>query len=209
MFDDNYGLTGAVINGRKTKTRRLITAPKSHKGQYVSGFRISIRRDGTILQYPELLNDEEGVFDDGACIFPRYKINEIVAVAQAYKDIGFAHDDIMYREIDGKFIKTLACNMAGWNNKMFVTSEHMPHQVQITDIGIEKLQDISDEDCIAEGIKYLEDVNKYYFEQKDNDQGFYFDTPREAFASLIDKVCGKGIWKSNPWVFVYEFKLIK
>ena len=33
-------------------------------------------------------------------------------------------------------------------------------------------------------------------------------TPREAFASLIDKVSGRGTWKSNPWVFVYEFEPI-
>ena len=30
----------------------------------------------------------------------------------------------------------------------------------------------------------------------------------EAFAALIDKVSGKGTWKSNPWVFVYEFELM-
>lgn len=30
----------------------------------------------------------------------------------------------------------------------------------------------------------------------------------KAFAALIDKVSGKGTWDSNPWVFVYEFKLI-
>lgn len=33
-------------------------------------------------------------------------------------------------------------------------------------------------------------------------------TPREAFADLIDKVLGKGIWLNNPYVFCYSFKLI-
>ena len=36
-----------------------------------------------------------------------------------------------------------------------------------------------------------------------------FDTPREAFAALIDKVSGKGTWESNPYVWVYEFELMK
>ena len=36
-----------------------------------------------------------------------------------------------------------------------------------------------------------------------------FDTPREAFAALIDKVSGKGTWESNPYVWAYEFELMK
>lgn len=36
-----------------------------------------------------------------------------------------------------------------------------------------------------------------------------FDTPREAFAALIDRTSGKGTWQSNPFVFVYEYKLVK
>lgn len=35
------------------------------------------------------------------------------------------------------------------------------------------------------------------------------DTPREAFAALIDKVSGRGTWASNPWVVAYEFELVK
>lgn len=35
------------------------------------------------------------------------------------------------------------------------------------------------------------------------------DTPRKAYAELIDKIIGKGTWALNPWTFVYDFKLIK
>lgn len=38
--------------------------------------------------------------------------------------------------------------MDGWDNKMFVRAEHMPHRIRITDIRVERLQDISDEDCL-------------------------------------------------------------
>ena len=34
-------------------------------------------------------------------------------------------------------------------------------------------------------------------------------TRRIAYAALIDKISGKGTWASNPYVFVYEFELIK
>ena len=84
----------------------------------------------------------------------------------------------------------------------------MPHRIRITNIRVERLQDISEEDCFREGIdvsfQYGHAVSYYRFE---NSRTHYF-TPREAFAALIDKVSGKGTWDSNPWVFVYEFVLI-
>lgn len=40
-------------------------------------------------------------------------------------------------------------------------------------------------------------------------RGLWIDTPREAFAALIDKVSGKGTWESNPYVWAYEFELMK
>ena len=61
----------------------------------------------------------------------------------------------------------------------------MPHQIKITNIRIERLQDISDEDCIKEGIQkgdFINTWNTYYFDGCNK----VFKTPKEAFASLID-----------------------
>ena len=100
---------------------------------------------------------------------------------------------------------------AGWNNKMFVVSSLMPHQIRITDVRVEKLQDISDEDCIKEGVRKVVNENgiyvQYYVGKGDN--ACSFENPREAFAHLIDKVSGKGTWERNPYVFVYDFELVK
>ena len=90
---------------------------------------------------------------------------------------------------------------------MFVRAEFMPHKIKITDIRVQRLQDISDEDCLAEGIikyangvyTYIENGKKYYHAE--------LDTPQKAYAALIDKISGKGTWKRNPWVFVYTFSL--
>lgn len=59
---------------------------------------------------------------------------------------------------------------------MFVKAEWMPHRIRITNIKVERLQDISEEDI---------------------------------FRNLIDRISGKGTWQRNPWVFAYEFELIK
>ena len=56
---------------------------------------------------------------------------------------------------------------------------------------------------------YIPDIDKYYFERTDIDEGFYFENPRKAFSALVDKVSGHGTWDKNPYVFVYQFGLVK
>lgn len=96
---------------------------------------------------------------------------------------------------------------------MFVKADLMPHRIRITNLRVERLQEISDEDCIAEGIKkYPEEQSHMWGFSYTKCATLHFElltTPREAYAALIDKISGKGTWASNPYVFVYEFELIK
>lgn len=98
----------------------------------------------------------------------------------------------------------------GWKNKMFVKADLMPHHICITNIRVERLQDISEEDCLKEGIWRDDNVGlegvTYWYHGLANSS---FRTAKEAYASLIDKISGKGTWESNPWVFVYDFELVK
>ena len=93
----------------------------------------------------------------------------------------------------------------GYKNKMFVKSDLMPYHIHIKNVRIERLQDISEEDCLAEGIVDFESkINKAHF-YSITDKSATYSTPRKPFAILIDKISGKGTWASNPFVFVYEF----
>ena len=94
---------------------------------------------------------------------------------------------------------------AGFKNKMFVKAELMPHHIRITDISIERLQDIPDEDCLREGVAFSD---RHYCMYRIIGLPFEYDVPREAFAALIDKVSGRGTWESNPLVWVYSFELV-
>lgn len=188
MFNDKYGLTKAVLDGRKTQTRRFV--PKEF-------FTLQWdERDDTLVVENEW-GDFIDIRDTKFCML---KVGEIVAIAQKYEDV--LHIPAGMRQ------------GAGWSNKMFVKAELMPHQIRITNVRIERLQDISYEDCLAEGIvkKWYAPACRNYFyipnvEVKSTKD--VFDTPREAYASLIDKVGKKGDWESNPYVFVYDFELIK
>lgn len=131
-----------------------------------------------------------------------YKVGEIVAVAQRYYYVVSSGCDIPVDGMD---------RTPGWRNKMFVRADLMPHQIRITGIKCERLQDISEADCLKEGIRqaYAESILGMYGYIDHKGTGLWFNTPREAFASLIDKVSGRGTWASNPWVVAYEFELVK
>lgn len=127
-----------------------------------------------------------------------YKVGEVVAIAQSYNDIGKSlYDDF--------------CNeVAGNTNKMFVKADLMKYHIRITDVKVERLQDISENECLKEGIK-VSDNGRFYFQQMVAYKlsiNKYFDTPRKAFAYLIDKISGNGTWESNPWVVAYSFELV-
>ena len=199
MFNDRYGLTHAVIEGRKTMTRRIVSG-----GTLLPEDRIeeaSICPDGFVSI---IANGGESLIE----VKYSYKVGEIVAVAQSYRDVcagGFEPDATILRLFEKQRI-------AGWTNKMFVKAELMPHQIRITGIKCERLQDISDEDCFKEGINASNSHEIGYgipwvYEFAGSKKVYY--TPREAFAALIDKVSGKGTWASNPWVVAYEFELVK
>lgn len=195
MFNDRYGLTQAVIEGWKTITRREPIYTDSNN------FTVSCWPD-TMLKKEHVRFD----FDNGVSHKCRYAIGEELAVAQSYKALGY-DDDALDR--DPKDVFHVRGTLSGWNNKMFVRADACKAHIRITNIRCERLLEISDEDCMKEGIRFISKIDKFYFEDVRREEVFYFDNPRVAFASLIDKVSGRGTWERNPWVVVYEFETVK
>ena len=201
FFNDRYQQTDAVIEGRKTMARQIM-AGIDFPVNMVMG-RVLPDKDGKIYA---VANGENII------VKLRYKVGEVVAVAQSYEQIGANPQHYISRpDIDGYQIISMC---PGWRNKMFVRAELMPHQIRITGIRCERLQDISDEDCMKEGVvdvTYFKTGGRPYelFALPGHEYEETFNTPRQAFAALIDKVSGRGTWDRNPWVAVYKFELVK
>lgn len=191
MFNDKYSLTQAVLEGRKTMTRRICKEQIRRSVFCESGFE-------TIHGYK---------------VKPKYEIGEVVAIAQSYSDVDQIHrkgKSAAYLEYLDSMLPELKL-YPGWGNKMFVQTDIMPHHIKITGIKVERLQDISDEDCLKEGIIHAYTTNdgiRIYHTPNEKKGYLSTDVAQEAFAYLIDKVSGKGTWESNPYVFAYEFKLV-
>nr|DAE17679.1 MAG TPA: ASCH domain protein [Siphoviridae sp. ct73D3] len=211
MFSDKYGLTKAVLEGRKTMTRRIIKCPRTFRGEWVAGFNIHRSpSDKKIVGFPCMYDADEREFDMGE-ILPKYKLGEVVAIAQSYMDVDQFHrkgKNAAYLEYLDSILPELKL-YPGWGNKMFVKADLMPHHIKITGIKVERLQDISDEDCLKEGIIHVSTFlgQKIYHTPHVNGSYLSTNVAQEAFAYLIDKVSGKGVWESNPFVFAYEFVL--
>lgn len=199
MFNDNVKLTQLVIEELKTNTRRIIPQSELDKINQFQEEYYDLTFDK--LEGVELIKHYYLVEKRGRL---PYQIGDIVAVAQSYKTLFEEQRDDASRLFDLR-------NSAGWNNKMFVKAELMHRRIKILDVRFEMLQDISDEDCLKEGIQTF-----YYGDCKFPPDGYTFDdgkshfnSLRAAFAHLINKASRKDVWSENPYVFVYDFELIK
>ena len=208
MFNDKYGLTGAVLDGRKTMTRRIIP-DKIIEASYRDVAWETAHLEPTSEQI-DLLTDKAVIAR--SC----YKVGDIVAVAQSYESIRKEMLDGHHNYLDdvyepfhcGKFI-----GGQGYHNKMFVRADLMPHRIRITDVRIERMQDITEEDCLREGITREWLVPGRWFYHLPNvpvrSKNDVYLSHSEAFSVLINKLSRRDVWEINPYVFVYSFELVK
>ena len=206
MFNDRYGLTQAVLEGKKTMTRRLMTMTLHKKNG----------KDMT-----PVVPDDMFIASDGTAHFqvgrngymvpkknqPAFHVGEEIAIAQSYHTLnksGF---------IAPEWCEHTCEDSAGYENKMFVKADMMPHRIIIRKVDVQRLQSISDEDCMKEGImegEFMNTWDRFYFDEwGDVANHITFKRPRDAYRDLIDRISGKGTWQRNPWVYVYTFELLK
>lgn len=205
LFDDKRGLTWLTLKRIKTRTSRLA---KGIEDNFVRP--VGLIKEGHFKGYMEY------IYGDGAhgVMRPPYMVGEVVAIAESYKRLGYdpmfcpvGHEDGLGSE-------------EGWSNKLFVKADLMKHFVEVTDVRFERLQDITDEDIMREGVVHapisaqnLETGEigafAYLVITKRGIKHIVHTNARSAFAGLIDAVCGKGTWESNPWVWVFDYKLVE
>lgn len=182
-----------VVKGEKTQTRRIINPQPDERG----------------------LRTTNIMFENyhGKGFLPKYKVDEVVYLKEPYiYEYGreekwykyyykFSTADILELKVIGVDIK--------WKNKLFMPESAARYFIETTAVRAERLQDISDEDCMKEGIDSF--FNPLFSETRYKD---YLNpnsecrSPQSSYASLINKINGKGTWEKNPWVWVYDFELI-
>lgn len=188
-----------VINGVKTETRRTGALDKLiNKNPGIWGVA-----NECVDEYLEFKFNN--LFSSSEWISPRYRPGEIVFLKEPYTKEGLYKYDFT--------TAAPARDMAKWKNKMFMPHHMARYFIQIINVRVERIKDITSESAIKEGIykNSLADrgyTHPYYLGPTT------FDSSIEAFKDLFctvnyKKQSGLKAWINNDWVFVYEFKLHK
>lgn len=200
----------AILAGRKTQTRRIVKpqptlitdAGKHSQYNYRGGiYSLDMYRNSKIIEkcpYGEI-GDQLWVkettirAEDHGYLEPIYVASED---GRAVLDTGLrpAPDD--YADVEPHDIKL--------RPSIFMPKKFARIWLEITDIRVERLQDISEADAVAEGSsKSHPSIDKV-------SQTFGFaDWPRSWFAQTWDHINGADSWAVNPWVWVVEFKVVQ
>lgn len=182
IFNNVFNETSSVLSGTKTQMRCRACC-----GDDEISF-CTDKDDGLLT-----------VFHNGFDIAKaNYKVGEALAIGVLKRTIDVDSSDYV-----GDRQRVIAPPLVRYDTEMLHRS------IQITRVSIERLQEISEEDCLKEGIWRDDNVGlegvTYWYHGLANSS---FRTAKEAYAALIDKISGKYTWESNSWVFVYDFELI-
>jgi len=173
----------AIVDGRKTQTRRVIKNQPILMDKY---YEKAFRKDFGLRK-------------------PRYQVGEVVYIKEAWATEKM-FDDLTPSEIEGTPVGTVPIwyrhgdtqfDRFGQTRGRWRSPRHMPewaarYFIKILAVRAERLQEITEEDAISEGID--SDFQEY---------------PRLAFLELWNSINKDYQWESNPWVFVYEFNFSK
>lgn len=208
----NATMVRAILEGRKTQTRRIVKVQPPAEGYTLSTLidTTGPRRD--IGKHQWLKNDDFKVIDGSQPYFSEpYAVGDRLWVKESFRTI---HDEdnlwdcIEYA--DGQKIKPNVPDDVGfkfsfdcdYDNVRWRSSRFMPRwasriTLEVTGVRVERLQDISGEDCWAEGIECAGwDSEKY-------------GSVTHCYRDLWESINGPGAWKKNHWVWVIEFKRVE
>ncbi len=196
----------AVLAGRKTQTRRLVKFPDDFDGREVYkngqfGVKYS-REDGTLYRH-----------------YPKYQPGDILYVRETWQVVRYAPpgssqlQDLYVFKADTTDVGEY--EITKWKPSLFMPKEAARIFLQVTDVRAERLQDITEEDAIAEGVEsFLEHNGRLYrdysIDPEDNEGHNYFRNQIHSFKSLWDSINKKtSPWEKNDWVWVYTFEKIQ
>ena len=207
----NTEMVKAILDGRKTQTRRVI--PLKNNDLIFTGFVVSSTAKNR----------------EGYCAFGKNKEQDLEFIKPKYK-VG----DVLYVKEKSYFVDCdcytpWQCSPQGWYatdevscsgircSVETIPSIHMRKEMariflKVTNVRVERLQNISDEDCLKDGIENVTNYNPIELHRKFDTfrfNGCCYNSAKYAFKNIWNSTAKDGYrWEDNPYVFVYEFERI-
>lgn len=174
----------ALLAGRKTQTRRELK-PKKHACLISDGW------------------DDSYVLDPGnakwLAKYLRFSVGDRLWVRETWRVDDYDNSQTIYAaDVPDDIIRETK-GIIKSRPSIFMPRSRSRITLTVTDVRVQRLQDISKDDVIAEGISEREGCPI-----EDSHAGWH-----EPFAALWDSINGEGAWLANPWVAAYTFTVHK
>jgi hypothetical protein len=203
----NADMVRAVLDGRKTQTRRIIKWRGLNEGLNLqfSGLRASEEPGGWLIESNSRTSSEWrcqptpcpfGAVGDRLWVRETFGF-EIRSVG------GSPHEQLVYRASKPDAVRLYECNgkpqPVKWTPSLHMRRKHSRITLEITGVRVERLQDISHSDAKSEGCWY----------GRGGGEPDFAVTPSDHFPTLWASIYGEESWQANPWVWVIEFKRVE
>jgi hypothetical protein len=218
----------AILEGRKTVTRRVVPSwqlPSKTRGEDIAGLRwMSVAQRHPRWGFGVFGATEEECMANYCAEYrsccPYGMLGDRLWVRESTEADYDTHDAVVLARYcaDKAPVLITDCadpafndSVAHWNYPRDVRpSIHMKREqarllLEITAVRVERLQDISEQQALAEGVK---PESCDHIRQDCSDIGCWGDTAKGAFGFLWESINGAGTWSANPWVWVVEFKRV-
>uniref|UniRef100_A0A6M3JUY2 ASCH domain-containing protein n=1 Tax=viral metagenome TaxID=1070528 RepID=A0A6M3JUY2_9ZZZZ len=207
----------AIVEGRKTVTRRVMKPQPLAKCQYGEHIFegkiidwIGYKHEGKTAFYCRKCGDGLKLIDEwsGHGRLPKYQVGDTVYIKEAicripkiYDETTGYHTEAIYR-LDSSFVTGVNwCWKRDILTGMFLSEALARYFIEILDVKVQRLQEITEDEAIVEGVKEYEPDD---FPICGATYGLY----KDRFSHLWNSINKPPYdWQSNPWVWVYSFKL--
>lgn len=221
----------AILEGRKSQTRRIMRIQPSnhdHKGYIEAEWKdyppMYVNTDYLPLEYfCRLCGD--GITPSGHSIYkcPYGKPDDILYVKETYTIFEPEHCEGMserfyYKADHHPLNEEWRQEMIShgypykWKSGRFMPKYACRLKLKVTNIRVERVQGISYEDAVLEGIESSNEFQSnegYLHQYKDYIVDDFALDAVDSYHTLWESINGKYSWQSNPWVWVIEFERIK
>ena len=188
----------AILDGRKSQTRRLVKGCVEEAGAYST----AVWEHGKMPRCPYGTAGERlwvreawrGSWDGDLSISVNYRADD--TVRDFYVD-ALPESSVRPCSLEWKWRPSIY--MPRWASRILL---------EITGVRVERLQDISEEDCWAEGIEEVDGAFDSLIPDMARRIGMSHEDAKPTFACLWESINGNGSWNLNPWVWCVSFRRI-
>lgn len=174
----NTEMVKAVLDGRKIVTRRPV------KRVQIDDY------DKNDKSYGPWTEDQYGDYHKTSIFCPFGKISDRLYVRETWQEVIAFYGESLDTLYAADYNENEYQSLKPWKPSIYMPKRCARIWLEITDVRVERVQEINNEDCMKEGIKIQQSTSRL-----------------SVFVDLWDSIYKN--WSSNPWVWVIEFKVVK